>query len=282
MVFSPRNFLEQWTRSWVFRRRLPAAFGRAPLYVSPSAGLRYLAKPIRSIDESLLRNAAELVHPGDVVWDIGANIGLFSMAAAALAGPHGQVVCFEPDVWLASLLHRSRLLQGPSSASITIIAAAVAASNELRRFQIARRSRSSNALIGYGHTETGGVAEEHIVPTFNLDFLINHLPCPNVLKCDVEGAEMEVFFEQTKFFERARPIILCEVGSGASEQLTNIFHHHQYALWNGDHPMSPASEIQRATWNTIAIPSETISRYFEEKMQCANLLAHQAPTPLAR
>src|ERR1700730_19278489 len=34
------------------------------------------------IDPSLLRRAADLVRRGDVIWDIGANIGLFALAAA--------------------------------------------------------------------------------------------------------------------------------------------------------------------------------------------------------
>ena len=77
-------------------------------------------------DPPLLRNVQELVRPGDVVWDIGANIGLFTFAAAALAGVGGKVVAFEPEVWLVQVLRRSSRLQAPDSAPVTIIPAAVA------------------------------------------------------------------------------------------------------------------------------------------------------------
>jgi hypothetical protein len=82
-------------------------------------------------------------------------------------------------------------MQGSTSAPVTIVAAAVASGNTLRKFQIAKRSRSSNALAGYGLSQTGGFDEEYLVPTFNLDFLLDQLPRPNVLKCDVEGRRTE-------------------------------------------------------------------------------------------
>ena len=54
----------------------------------------------------LFRMVRELVMSGSVVWDVGANVGLFSFSEAALAGP-GFVLAIEPHVWLAHLLVRS-------------------------------------------------------------------------------------------------------------------------------------------------------------------------------
>ena len=103
MMFS-RRILERVTRRLIFRRRLPASFKHAVLYVSPAAGLRFIFTPMPSIDPHLLRCAYELVQKGDVVWDIGANIGLFSISAAVRSGDRGAVIAFEPDVWLVQLL----------------------------------------------------------------------------------------------------------------------------------------------------------------------------------
>jgi FkbM family methyltransferase len=213
------------------------------------------------IDPPLLRNVRELVRPGDVVWDIGANIGLFTFAAAALSGVGGQVVAFEPDAWLVQLLKRSRALQSPETGSITIIPAAVASQIALRQFKIARRSRASNSLVEYGHSQTGGCLEEHTVPTFNLDWLMSNLPTPNVVKCDVEGAEIEVFEGQKKMLGEVRPIVVCEVGSESSQQMTKILQDYRYNIYDGEKPLAGSQAIHVACWDTVAIPEERSEEY---------------------
>jgi len=45
-----RRILERSMRWLVFRRRLPAAFENAVLYVSPAAGLRYVFRPMANVD----------------------------------------------------------------------------------------------------------------------------------------------------------------------------------------------------------------------------------------
>jgi FkbM family methyltransferase len=258
---STRALIERATKSWSYRRCLPAAFHSAPIVVSPSAGLKYLFKPMTRVDPSLLRNAAELVRPGDVVWDIGANIGLFSIAAAALAGPTGSVFAFEPDISLVQLMHRSRQMQPATSAPVTIVPVAVASEIALRQLMIARRSRASNALAGYSGSQTGGIADEHATPAFNLDWLLTALKPPNVVKCDVEGAEIEIFRGQKRFLRDVRAVSVCEVGDEGSAEITQLFRAEGYRLFDGDQTLRGASEIGQAVWNTVAVPEEKLSMY---------------------
>jgi FkbM family methyltransferase len=263
-----RRLIERVTRSWVYRRNLPAAFNRAPIVATPSAGLKYLFKSMSTVDPPLLRNAEELVRPNDVVWDIGANIGLFTFAAAALSGVRGTVVAFEPDVWLVQLLRRSRRLQPAGSAPVTIIPAAAASQIALRQFKIAQRSRALNSLSDYD--QTGRFLEEHSVPAFNLDWLLGCLPAPNVIKCDVEGAEIEVFCGQRTILSALRPIVICEVGSETSLEMSRIFLENHYALYNGEQPIMGATAIKAASWSTVAIPDERCAKYVERSATSAS------------
>src|SRR6516164_1187551 len=256
-----RRLLERSTRRLVFRRRLPAAFENAVLYVSPAAGLRFLFRSMAKIDPPLLMAAHRLVRSGDVVWDIGANVGLFSVAAAVCAGPSGQVIAFEPDIWLAQLIWRTREVQPITSAQITVVPVAVAAEISLRSFSIAARSRASNALSEYGLSQMGGVEEQYLVAAYNLDWLLSKLPVPDIVKIDVEGAELEVLSNQVRMLTEVRPVILCEVTSNNVDEMTKLLASASYCLFNGEKPLKKAQMVNRATYNTIAIPEEKKSRF---------------------
>lgn len=243
-----RAILEQTTGSWAFKRRLSIKGQRVPIVVSPAGGLRYLLKPINAADPLLVRMAEQYVRRGAVVWDVGANVGLFTFAAAALAGPSGSVIAFEPDAWLVQLLRRSARMQPKASASVTIIPAAVAKEPGLRSFSIAKRSRSSNHLSEYGETQAGGTKELQTVVAVSLDSC--DLTPPNVLKIDVEGAELETLAGATRIIEQSRPVILSEVSEHNRPAATEFLKERGYRLINGE-----TGEEGSAAWTTIAIPS---------------------------
>src|SRR5262249_30239194 len=242
-----RRVVEQSTRDWVYTRRLPSSFGNIPIFVTPSAGLKYLFRPMTKVDPILLRNVIDLIRPNDVVWDIGANVGLFTFAAAARAGRNGRVIAFEPDTWLVQILRKSASAQPESSAPVTIVPAAVASSISLRQFTIASRSRASNALSSYGRTQMGKVYEKQTVVALNLDWLAQKLPRPVVVKCDVEGAEIEVFSGQSRILTDIRPVIIVEVGAEAVERMTGILLKERYCLYDGEKPLSSDAAVSRTT-----------------------------------
>jgi FkbM family methyltransferase len=251
-----RRCLERLTRRLVFRRQLPGEFDDAALYVSPAAGLRFIFTPMARIDPPLLTAAHNLVKTGDVIWDIGANIGLFALAAAVRSGRLGRVIAFEPDVWLVQLLRRTSAAQPAKNAPITVVPVAVASEVSLRSFSIASRSRACNALMEYGNSQMGEVEEQQVVAAFNLDWLLTRLPIPDVIKIDVEGAELEVLRNQSRILNQVRPVIICEVGSQSSDEITRLLTGASYSLFDGEKPSRAPQIVDRATWSTIAIPEE--------------------------
>jgi len=116
--------------------------------------LRYLGRGMTQADPPLLRLAAEVVRRGDTVWDIGANLGLFSFAAAVAAGPAGRVLAVEPDTVLAGLLRRSAAVNS-GHAPVDVLPAAVSDGLSVARFHVARRNRSTNHLDCFGKPARG-------------------------------------------------------------------------------------------------------------------------------
>ena len=255
---SLRRWAELISRGVVVKRRLPRDFQRLPIYVSPEAVLRYWRRDLEQVDPMLCRMARELVRTGHTVWDIGANVGLFSFCAAALAGPSGNVLAIEPDFWLAHLLTRSAqgILNGRTAAApVSVLCAAVAASTSIGKFHIAERGRAANHLEETtGSTQAGGERYSHQTVTVSLDFLLDFFPPPSVLKIDTEGAEVKVLHGATKLLRTARPIIWCEVDPANSEAVADLLHEAGYEIYGAALPPSERSPLKRASWDTLAIP----------------------------
>jgi FkbM family methyltransferase len=257
-----RRMAELTSRGIVLRRRLPRGFQSLPLYVSPEASLRYWRPNLTTVDPLLFDMALEMVKTGHAVWDVGANVGLFSFCASALAGPSGSILAIEPDVWLAHLLTRS--VEGLSGhcrtvAPVDVLCAAVAEHTAVCEFQIAKRGRAANHLTGIqGSSQAGGNRYSHPTITVSLDFLLDYFPPPSVLKIDAETAEVKILQGAAKLLRTARPIVWCEVSPENSDAVAAVLHKDNYEIYAA--ALRPAERIslQRASWNTLAIPRPLI------------------------
>jgi FkbM family methyltransferase len=251
-----RQLAERLSRRVVLRRRLPGEFGRATAYVSPRAGgLRYWRFDMRTIDPPLLRFADRYVMPGMKVWDVGANLGLFTFAAAYRAGPSGKVLAIEPDADNATLLFRTRRHMDRSRyADVDIlVGAACAGGPRVARLAVAKRAAAANALVGFGTTQMGGTLEERAVLAIALDELRGQYGDPDVMKIDVEGAEVEVLRGAHRVLSSARPTLFVEVAGENAAAVSGILRPHGYRFFDVDMATSDPIETDLPTHNWLAI-----------------------------
>jgi len=140
-----RTLAERLSRGKFLKRTLPSRFGHAPLYVSPDSQLKYLKFGDDAFDAELLKVIDEYISEESVVWDIGANVGVFSIGAATIA-KKGSVLAVEADIWLAWLIGRSLLLKENDGLKIQVLPSAISDRNGIATFLIASRGRASNSL----------------------------------------------------------------------------------------------------------------------------------------
>jgi FkbM family methyltransferase len=205
----------------ILTKTLPSSFHNRRVLVSTKAYRRYYLHSLSSIHADLFKSVEDWIRPGDTVWDVGANCGIFTYAAAVLAGAKGRVIAIEADVQCASLIDRSRNYRLADEAPVVLCPFAVSQTNGIVQFQLSAYRSAANSLSGFGRFEAGGSVLE--VPVFSLDNLRDGLPDPTVIKIDVEGAEALVLRGCRETLLQARPVLICECTGGetgtAIEQL---------------------------------------------------------------
>ena len=154
-----------------------------------------------------------LCVPGSVFFDIGANLGFFSLAVANAVGPRGKVVAFEPEPENYARL-REMAVRNNLQARIVTMETAVWSRTEQKGVPFRRGGRQAT----YGGVSSDGVtpvlAEGEMlrVTAVSLDdFLRQGNRAPDVLKVNVEGGECEVLKGCEELFSRVRPALICEV-----------------------------------------------------------------------
>ena len=234
----------------MLKRRLPKQFGGAQILVSPDASLRYWKPTLENIDPRLFDSIKELVRLGDVVWDIGANVGLFSFTAAHVAGPTGRVLAIEPDSFLSSLLHRSAASLPGTYAPVDVLAVAVSDRVGVAKLNIAGGGRAGNSL-GLGSSQMGGIRGAQSTLCITLDWLLESFPPPAVVKIDVEGLELPVLRGAMELLTKIRPRIHCEMSNNdAFDLLASL----GYAMFDAEEPIDSRIRLERYAFNTIAFP----------------------------
>ena len=242
-------------RNRVVRKRLPRDLGGGLVYCSPDALLSMWTPGWQSEQVlHLFEWAHRFVKPGYVVWDIGANQGLFTFAAAAISGPSGHVVAVEPDPFLGGLMYRSRRAQ-QAETRVDILPVALGNRSGVTTFCVAEKDRALNHLAAVaGNPHTGGDRERFAVMTVTLDWIAQNLPAPDLIKIDVEGAERSVLEHAgLKLLRDVRPRWIVEVAAENVTSIGQILREAHYRLFDAD---APDNEIEWPAWNTLAVPEE--------------------------
>jgi FkbM family methyltransferase len=149
-------------------------------------------------------NAAfrQLVAPGQVVLDVGANIGAHTISLAKIVGPAGAVLAFEPQRVIYQMLCGNIALNALSNVFAYHLAVGSAAGTVLVPLP-------DYAVPGnYGGIALGGFTSGEQVTVVALDSL--ELPRCDFIKIDVEGMEREVLAGAVRTIARFQPKLYVE------------------------------------------------------------------------
>jgi len=155
----------------------------------------YLLKDHEPETVALLERA---LAPGQVFVDVGANIGYLTLLAAARVGPAGRVVAVEPGPDNLHFLRRNLEVNG--FANVRVVAAAAGACRTEATLHL---SPVSTIHSLHAPAEPGAGSSSIAVAQVRLDELLE--APPDLVKIDVEGAELEVLAGMTGWLEAGAP-----------------------------------------------------------------------------
>ena len=137
---------------------------------------------------------AEILRPGDVFVDVGANIGYFTLLASSLVGPAGRVIAVEANPRTFKLLEANVRLNGCANVDLRHVAA-----GEASGFATLFEREAGNA--GGDQVDFAGQGEPGAIPVERLDALVSEQPV-RLIKLDIEGAEAKALRGATGLLER--------------------------------------------------------------------------------
>lgn len=251
---------ERISRNLIIKSHLPARFGRRPIFLSPGNHLAVLKPGKDRFEGYLLGFADRFVHEDSVVWDIGANMGIFSFPAAFKA-KRGFVLAIEPDPFNQLLLQRTRTHWQNADFKVAILPAAISHEVGTAVLKIPVRGRSANSLMGAVEgTQMGGVRETLTVMTVTLDWLLERFPSPDFIKCDAEGAEAWILQGATNLLANVRPVINMEMPKENAQVCKAIFDRNDYLTYSAYDAITPGNELTSIDkiWEVLAVPREKV------------------------
>jgi FkbM family methyltransferase len=220
-----RNVRNHW-RDWRLRTFTAYGSGRAALY-RLRGGRRFVVHPGDALSTQIAISgsyeplesgiAARVLRPGDLAFDIGANIGYYTVLFSKCVGPDGKVFAFEPGLSTFAKLQTTINLLG--LANVEAHPVALADRPGRRQFVMSTSGNDAQQSLNDWDLLSGSKTVVEVDTKTVDDFLNGYLPSggsPAFVKCDVEGAEVKVLLGGRRLLNcPSPPVLMIEVNRKA-------------------------------------------------------------------
>ena len=238
-----------------------------PLSYRLASGGRLLLEPGHSftfcfwpgVDQYEPDVRAALLHflkPGDTFVDCGSNIGYFSVLAGNLVGPNGRVVAVEANPVTLRLLERNLAVNRFGKA---VHCALTSSPGEVDLF-MPRKGGDVYSSLRKGGLINGEDVECYRVSGRTLDDVVASLGLErlDLLKIDIEGAELDVLRSAPYVLQNLRPVILCEYGTNTwpafcatPEELLEVLNKYDYTAGMFDSTRKKVHPVHDEVWSSV-------------------------------
>jgi FkbM family methyltransferase len=201
----------------------------------------------------------DLVNPGQIIYDIGANIGFITLLFANRIGSKGHIFAFEALLTNVDRLKNNIKINNLGD-SVTVVQAAVQDRAGKTEFLIGPSTGMGKVAGSAGRS---GVKYDSsiLVDGLSIDDFIEVAgnPSPDIVKIDVEGGEVLALPGMVKLLQKHRPILLIELHGNKAAQVTwELLNQKQYRICKMEIDYPPVEKIQDLNWKSYiaAFPNE--------------------------
>ncbi len=146
-----------------------------------------------------------LLKEGDMVVDVGANAGYFTLLAARCVGTSGKVVAFEPVPRVRQLLEDNLRINGIENCDVRSEAACDV--NGETEFYVGPADHVGVSSL----RQLGESTAVERVTTVRLDEVLSAEPAARLIKIDIEGAECHAIEGMESYLKRCQPDLIVEI-----------------------------------------------------------------------
>lgn len=204
-------------------------------------------------EPELVDACRELIEPGMVIYDVGANIGYVSMLFAEFTGPEGKVLAFEPLPENAKRIREN--VQLNNYKQIDVYENAVIDAERPVSFLRHRSVGMGKALGSAGRADQEYKTELTVHGIGLDDFVINKgNPIPDLIKIDIEGGEVMALPGMEGILTQNGPILMIELHGEESEQVAwRVLNACGYELYQMEDLSKQITSVDELKWKAYVV-----------------------------
>lgn len=182
------------------------------------------------IEQQAKKNLASLIKEDFLIFDIGAHIGYYTVIFSSICN-QGHIVVFEPD--RNNLKYLKNNIESNNLSNVVIIDKAASSKiSESSFYEDVSTGRTSSLQPDAWHPNATEIKIEN-VQTTTLNEISIEYGIPDLIKCDVEGHEIEVLQGANEVL-KAKPILFIEVAEKNRAVVTTLLNEFGYKIYNGE------------------------------------------------
>jgi FkbM family methyltransferase len=184
-------------------------------------GLCFIPRQL-SLEEKFLMN---LDINGQTIYDIGGNVGIFTMFFARSVGKKGKVITFEPNPQCCNMILEHLKLNNLDNVEVQQIA--LGKMREKRQLAVRKSETGTGSfqedIKASILQEKGSEIIQVEIDSLDNQIITNNLPKPDFVKIDVEGLEMDVLHGMSDTIKNCKPMLFIEIhGVDVQRKIENV------------------------------------------------------------